>query len=87
MGEDNWGDPEIIEIAASTLSDYIGYRIDYGEKNAFGVFHAKTGKIIIPAKYKGVRMISDRLFEVEDMHDRTSMIIDIEGRIIQTSRK
>ena len=87
MGEDHWGDPELIEEVANTLSDYLGYRIDYGEEMAVGVIHAKTGKIIIPAKYKGVRMISDRLFEVEDSHDRTYMIVDIEGQIIRTIRK
>ena len=54
---------------------------------AVGVIHAKTGKIIIPAKYKGVRMISDSLFEAEDSHDRTYMIIDIEGQIIRSIRK
>ena len=87
MGEDRWGDPELIEEVANTLSDYLGYRIDYGEEKAFGVIHAHTGKIIIPAKYDNVRMVSDKLFEVEDMHDRTSMLIDLEGRIIQTNRK
>ena len=56
-------------------------------EKAFGVIQAHTGKIIIPAKYDNVRMVSDKLFEVEDMHDRTSMLIDLEGRIIQTNRK
>ena len=51
MGEDRWGDPELIEEVANTLSDYLGYRIDYGEEKAFGVIQAHTGKIIIPAKY------------------------------------
>ena len=87
MGEDRWGDPELIEEVANTLSEYLGYRIDYGEEKAFGVIQAHTGKIIIPAKYDNVRMVSDKLFEVEDMHDRTSMLIDLEGRIIQTNRK
>ena len=87
MDEDRWGDPELIEEVANTLFDYLGYRIDYGEEKAFGVIQAYTGKIIIPAKYYNVRMVSDKLFEVEDMHDRTSMLIDLEGRIIQTNRK
>lgn len=87
IGEDRWGDPDRKEEVSNALSDYLGYRIDYGENRDFGVVHAKTGHVIVPALYDEVEMVSDKLFKAEDLNDRTYVLIDLEGRIIQERRR
>ncbi|MBE6238301.1 MAG: WG repeat-containing protein [Bacteroidales bacterium] len=87
VGEDRWGDPDRKEEVSNALSDYLGYRIDYGENYTFGVIHAKTGQVIVPALYDQIEMVSDKLFKAEDLNDRTYVLIDLEGRIIQERRK
>ena len=85
-GEDYRGNFKVIEEITHSLSDYLGYRIDYDDIDACGVIHAKTGKIIIPAIYDYVEMVSDRLFRAQDMERHTYILIDLEGRIIKENK-
>lgn len=86
-GEDYRGNFRVTEKVTHSLSDYLGYRIDYDNIDACGVIHAKTGEIIIPAVYDYVEMVSDKLFQAQDLDGYTYVLIDLEGRIIKESRK
>lgn len=66
-----------MEEVTHTLSDYGGYRIDLGDDSLCGVFHAKTGKVVIPALYDYVRLVSENVFLAEERHDGTSTLIEM----------
>ena len=56
------------------VSNYAKYRIGYN----YGILNSKTGKIITPAIYNDIKMISDRLFSVNEGAG-ISYLIDTKG--------
>jgi hypothetical protein len=77
IDEDYRGNKKHQEKVIHTLSDYRGYRIDLGDDSLCGVFHAKTGKVVIPALYDYVRMVSENVFLAEDRYEGTSTLIEV----------
>ena len=77
VDEDYRGNTKHQEKVIHTLSDYRGYRIDLGDDSLCGVFHAKTGEVVIPALYDHVRMVSENVFLAEDRYNGTSTLIEV----------
>ena len=61
-----------------TVSNYAKYSIDYN----YGILNSKTGKIITPAIYNDIKMISDRLFSVNEGAG-ISYLIDLNGKPVE----
>ncbi|MBR5778178.1 MAG: WG repeat-containing protein [Bacteroidales bacterium] len=60
------------------VSNYAKYSINYN----YGILNSKTGKIITPAIYSDIEMISDRLFSVNEGAG-ISYLIDLNGKPIE----
>ena len=60
------------------VSNYAKYRIGYN----YGILNSKTGKIITPAIYNDIKMISDRLFSVNEGAG-ISYLIDLNGKPVE----
>ncbi len=68
-----------LKTEAMLLSDYMIYWVD----NRCGVMHYETGKVIIPALYGDIEMVSPTLFEAELSGVKYSHILfDINGKRI-----
>ena len=75
---DGYGD-ESLKTEKTVLADYVRYRAN----GLYGVMHRETGKVIIPAQYEDVSMVSPTLFEVELWHTESSILLDINGRRVE----
>ena len=64
---------------AYTLSDYLTYTID----NRCGVVRKDDGKVIIPARYDQINMLSPTLFEAQEPKDGLWVLIDIHGKVVE----
>lgn len=67
------------EDSSSKLSDYLEYRIN----EQVGVLRRDSGKIIIPAIYETINMLSETLFEVRLCEDNNWILIDSDGNIVE----
>lgn len=76
--DDGYGD-ESLKTEKTVLADYVRYRAN----GLYGVMHRETGKVIIPAQYEDVSMVSPTLFEVELWHTESSILLDINGRRVE----
>ena len=47
--------------------------------------HRETGKVIIPAQYKYIEMVSPTLFEASLWDIDGSILIDIKGRMVKNT--
>lgn len=64
----------------SAVSDYAKYRINY----EYGLMNAKTGKIITPAIYSTIEMISPTLFSVSiGGYWQPEFLIDTKGNVVK----
>ena len=64
----------------SAVSDYAKYRINY----EYGLMNAKTGKIITPAIYSTIEMISPTLFSVTiGGYWKPEFLIDTKGNVVK----
>ena len=63
---------------SSRLSDFIEYHID----SKTGVLRRDNGKVVIPAIYESVNMLSESLFEVQLRYCGDWILIDSEGNIV-----
>lgn len=68
-----------VKTEADVLSDFSVYWVGSNR----GVMHRETGKVIIPAQYEDVSMVSPTLFEVELWHTESSILLDINGRRVE----
>lgn len=76
------GDGEAYTLTeADILSDYLQFRVGYKK----GVMHRETGKVIIPAQYKYIEMVSPTLFEASLWDIDGSILIDIKGRMVKNT--
>lgn len=67
------------EESSYTLSDYMKYWI-YGN---CGIIRKKDGKVIIPAVYEQINMLSPTLFEVLDGKDGIRLLMDNNGNVVK----
>jgi hypothetical protein len=77
--KDSYGDENRIAEQVYTLSDYLIYTIN----NKCGIVRKDNGKVIIPALYNQINMVSPVLFEAQDYKDGKWVFIDIHGRIVE----
>jgi hypothetical protein len=61
------------------LSDYVKYRVI----ERYGVMNRITGKILIPAIYEDVNMLSKELFEVQCTSSYEWCLVDKNGNIVK----
>lgn len=61
------------------LSDYVKYRVI----ERYGVMNRITGKIVIPAIYEDVNMLSKELFEVQCTRNHDWFMVDKNGNIVK----
>ena len=61
------------------LSDYVKYRVI----ERYGVMNRITGKIVIPAIYEDVNMLSKELFEVQCTSSYEWCLVDKNGNIVK----
>ena len=61
------------------LSDYLKYRV----VERYGVMNRITGKVLIPAIYADVNMLSKELFEVQCTRNDEWFLVDINGNIVK----
>lgn len=66
------------EEEAAKLSNYIEYRID----GRVGVLRRDNGRVVIPAIYESVNMLSETLFEVQLREDDNWILVDSNGNIV-----
>lgn len=66
------------EEDGTRLSAYISYRVD----GCVGVLRRDNGRIVIPAIYESVNMLSETLFEVQLREDGNWILIDADGNIV-----
>lgn len=64
---------------AYKLSDYVKYSVN----SRLGVVRKDNGKVIIPALYREIYMISPTLFEAQKVEDDKWIFIDIHGNIVE----
>lgn len=76
--DDGYGNGSL-KTEKTVLADYVRYRAN----GLYGVMHRETGKVIIPAQYEDVSMVSPTLFEVELWHTESSILLDINGRRVE----
>ena len=76
--EDGSGDEARYSALTYTLSDYLTYTIG----NRCGVVRRDDGKVIVPARYDRINMLSPALFEAQDPKDGHWVFIDIHGKIV-----
>ena len=88
-GEDGLWESIDVDKVADYKAWYCGRRSDCRQRRqaVLDFIHAKTGQVIVPALYDQIEMVSDKLYKAEDLNDRTYVLIDLEGRIIQERRK
>ena len=67
------------EEGSSKLSDYIEYRVN----GQVGVLRRDNGKIVIPAIYETINMISETLFEAQLREGGNWILIDTNGNIVE----
>ncbi|MCM1176220.1 MAG: WG repeat-containing protein [Clostridium sp.] len=67
------------EDESMVLSDYVRYWID----GKVGVLHRDEGRIVIPAIYESVNMLSGSLFEVQLRQEGSFILIDADGNIVE----
>ena len=65
-----------VPTEASVLSDYMAFRVE----DKKGVMHRETGRVIIPAQYAYIDMVSPTLFEASLWDSGESILIDVKGR-------
>lgn len=65
-----------------TLSNYLIYRI----YNKCGIVQKSNGKVIIPALYKQIDMVSPTLFKAQNGKSKEWIFIDIHGKIVENKR-
>ena len=61
------------------LSDYVKYEINM----CYGIMNRITGKIVLPAIYENVRMLSKELFEVQCTSSYEWCLVDKNGNIVK----
>jgi hypothetical protein len=61
------------------LSDYLKYRV----LERYGVMNRITGKVLIPAIYADVDMLSKELFEVRCTRNDDWFLIDVNGNVVK----
>ena len=61
------------------LSDYV----EYGIESTVGVLRRDNGKIVIPAIYEAVNMLSETLFEVQLREGGNWILIDSDGNMVE----
>lgn len=67
------------EACSSRLSDYVLYSIE----SRVGVLRRDTGRIVIPAVYESINMLSETLFEVLLREGGNWILIDSDGNIVE----
>lgn len=67
------------EEGGPRLSPYIEYRIN----GCCGVLRRDNGRIVIPAIYESVNMLSENLFEVQLRENGNWILIDSDGKIVE----
>lgn len=67
------------EEGSSKMSDYIEYRVNA----QFGVLRRDNGKIVIPAIYESINMLSETLFEAQLREGGNWILIDTNGNIVE----
>lgn len=83
--KNDYGENNTLQTDKAVLSDYAKYEVD----SSFGVIHRKTGKVILPALYDNVDMVSPTLFKVKVKGTslNNSALYDIQGRRIDNEVK
>ena len=72
--QDKYGDIEV-KIEVQTLADYVKYRVN----GAYGVMHRETGRIVLPALYDEVDMVSPTLIEAQLSGTYDFVVFDTQG--------
>ena len=67
------------EDSSSKLSDYIEYRVNA----QVGVLRRDNGRIVIPAIYESINMLSETLFEAQLREGGNWILIDTDGNIVE----
>lgn len=67
------------EDGSSKLSDYIEYRVN----GQVGVLRRDNGRIVIPAIYETINMLSETLFEAQLREEGNWILIDTNGNIVE----
>ncbi len=67
------------EDGSSKLSDYIEYRVNA----QVGVLRRDNGRIVIPAIYETINMLSETLFEAQLREGGDWILIDADGNIVE----
>lgn len=73
-----YGDEDGSNDHTYNLSNYLTYRV----YDKFGIIRRDNGKVIIPALYNQVNMLSPTLFEVYDGMDNKWLLMDVQGNVI-----
>lgn len=79
--KDSYGEESRGTDLTYTLSDYLIYAID----SKVGIVRKDNGKVIIPALYRQINMVSPTMFEVQDDKDGQWKFIDIHGKEIENN--
>lgn len=83
MAKDHYGDEnQVTELIYTLSKQYMTYTIN----GKCGIVRKDNGKVIIPALYRQVNMVSPTLFEAQDDEDGKWLFIDIHGKIIENNR-
>lgn len=64
-----------------TLSDYLTYTVNC----KCGIVRKDNGKVVIPALYNRINMVSPTLFEAQDCKDGKWILIDVHGKVVGIS--
>lgn len=82
--KDSYGDEDqVSELKFTLTNQYMTYTID----GKCGIVRKDNGKVIIPALFRQINMVSPTLFEVREEEDGKWMLIDIHGKIIENGRQ
>lgn len=82
--KDSYGDEDQVSELKFTLSNqYMTYTID----GKCGIVRKDNGKVIIPALFRQINMVSPTLFEVREEEDGKWMLIDIHGKVIENGQQ
>ena len=64
---------------SSKMSNYIEYRID----GQVGILRRDNGRIVIPAIYESINMLSETLFEAQLREEGNWILIDTNGHVVE----
>lgn len=76
----NYPDDDYIEECGATYS--LSGFLKYGLDGKYGVVRSDNGKVVIPALYEEIDMVSPTLFEVQKHEDEGWILVDTDGNFV-----